>query len=97
MQYADYPYIEVVFDQVRPYPDKIHMDIIYRCVRFVVPGENTFEYECGDYQTDIEKARDDAKLRNNTQERNVALYEELIKAKPEDRDAILAKAQPFRY
>jgi hypothetical protein len=93
MPLADFPYIQVVFDQVRPYADKIHMEIIYRCVRLIIPGEKLFEYSSGDYQKDIALAREDGKLRNNTQERNVALYEELEAAKPEERDAILAKHQ----
>jgi len=95
--YADYPYIEVVYDKVRPYADKIHLDIIYRCVRLVIPGENKFEYCSGDYERDIATARADARLRSNTQERNVALYERLVSAKPADRDAILAGTYKFRF
>jgi hypothetical protein len=96
MYYADYPFIEVVFDQVRPYADKIHTDIVYRYVRLVVPGKKPFDYKSGDYQQDIAQARADS-LGSSAQERNVALYEELVKAKPEDRDAILARSHPFRY
>ena len=91
------PYVEVIYEEKR-YPDKIDVDIRYRYVQLVRPGEEPVKYDrTGEFEGDLAEAWADAlpllpSLQNHD---SIELYRKLVEAKPNERYALLRGAGKF--
>jgi hypothetical protein len=88
------PYVEVIYEE-RRYPEKVDVDICYRYVQVVRAGEEPVKYDrTGEFEGDLAEAwADGLPLLPNLQNHDsVELYRKLVKAKPNERYAILPGA-----
>jgi hypothetical protein len=91
MTLAEPPRIFAIFEWKQRRPNSIAIDVTYRHVQIVCPGEAPVKYSSGNFRKDIAEARSNGhgQIANLQEHQSVALCEKLLASKPEERYELL--------
>jgi hypothetical protein len=98
MTLADSARIFAIFEWKQRRPNSFAIDVTYRHVQIVCPGEAPVKYSSGNFRKDIAEARSEAQrqIANLQEHESVALCEKLLTAKPEERYGLLNERRSLR-